>query len=194
MKRLSLFIILALLFTLVLVGTTSDEAYSQVRSRITLTPDSGISAITIAGTGFYGGEITIYWDDDAIPTVPSPLYSYDTKEGRFTAIISVPTQTEPGEHDVTAEDQEDYAASAIFTVIDVTGPQGTPGTVGERGPQGLPGEPGSDGEPGAQGLPGETGPSGEPGPGAGMSIVAIILALIALGLILFGRIKKWIIG
>jgi hypothetical protein len=44
------------------------------------------------------------------------------------------------------------------------------------------------------GPQGEAGPPGEPGPGAGMSIVAIILALAALGLMIFGRIKKWVIG
>ena len=170
MKRPSFLVISLLLLTLVVVGTTADEVYSQAgapQPSITLSPTSGFSAITIAGVGFFGGEITIYWEEEPIPTVPSPLYGSDTQDGSFTAIISMPTQIEPGEYIITAQDQERFIADATFTVIDMTGPQG---------------------------LPGEPGPAGEPGPGAGMSIIAIILAVIAIGLAVFGRIKKWIIG
>ncbi len=196
MKRLSFFATLALLLTLVLVGTTANEAYSQA-PRITLSPTSGFSTVTVSGTGFFGGQITIYWDGDPIPTVPSPLYGYDTQAGGFTAIITVPAQTTPGEHDVGAIDQERTAASATFTVIDMTGPQGLPGErgpAGEPGSSGPPGKPGPTGELGPPGPPGETGSPGEAGPGGGISIVAIILALIALGLQVVGRIKKWVIG
>ena len=201
MRKLSFLVVLTLLFTLVLAGATTDEAHSQARASITLTPESGFSATTISGKGFYGGRITVYWEEDEIPTVPSPLYSYDTQDGSFTAIISVPTQTEPGEYVITAQDQEGFTASATFTVIDMTGPPGpaseVPGPPGPPGKQGPPGEPGSAGEPGPQGPAGEQGPEGpggEPGLGAGMSIVAIVLALIALGLVIFGKIKKWIVG
>jgi len=201
MRKLSFLVILTLLLTLVLVGATTDEAYSQARASITLTPESGCCSIIISGEGFFGGEISIYWEEDHIPTVPSPLYASDTKEGSFTAIISVPTQTEPGEYVITALDEEGFSASATFTVIDMTGPPGpaseVPGPPGPPGEEGPPGEPGPAGELGPQGPAGEQGPqgpAGEPGPGAGMSIVAIVLALIALGLTIFGRIKKWIIG
>ena len=71
------------------------------------------------------------------------------------------------------------------------GPAGLPGPRGSEGPTG---DPGPAGATGPQGLPGEQGTPGEPGPGAGMSIVAIVLALAALGLTLFGKIKKWIVG
>jgi len=98
--------------------------------------------------------------------VPSPLFTSDIQRGMFTA-ISVPTPDEPGSHMVTARDQSGYSASAGFTVIDMIGPEGPPGE---------------------QGLP------GEPGPDADISIVAIILALVAVGLVLFGRVKKWVIG
>jgi len=180
-KRFSFFVVLALLLNLVVVGATANEVYSEagVPARITLSPTSGFSAITITGSGFYGGEITINWDGERIPTVPSPLYSYDTQEGRFTAIISVPTQTDPGEHIVIARDQEGAEAGAVFEVVDMTGPQGLPGGQGSRGEQGPPGE---------QGSP------GEPGPAGGISIAAVVLALIALGLTLLGRIKKWVVG
>jgi len=209
MKRLSFLVILALLLILVSAGVSADRAYSQAGARITLTPPSGFSVTTVTGTGFYGGEIHIYWDDERIPTVPSPLYSYETAYGEFTAIISVPTQTKPGEHLVTAVDREGAEADAVFIVTDMTGPQGprgetgpagasgsqgAPGPAGAQGLQGEPGPTGAQGPQGEQGLPGEQGPPGEPGPGGGMSIVAVVLALIALGLTIFGRIKKWVIG
>jgi len=199
MKKWSLLVILTLFLTLALAGATTDEVYSQDTS-ITLTPESGCCAIIISGEGFFGGEISIYWEDEQIPTVPSPLYARDTKDGSFTAIITVPAQTEPGEYVITAIDQENFNADAIFTVVEVTGPAGPPGEpgpVGPPGPQGSEGPTGDTGPAGAtgpQGLPGEQGTPGEPGPGAGMSIVAIVLALAALGLTLFGKIKKWIVG
>ena len=198
MKRLGFLVIVMLLLTLVLAGATADKVYSQVvRPSIILFPESGFSTITVAGVGFFGGKITIYWEEDPIPTVPSPLYTSDTQDGSFTAIISVPTQTEPGEYVITALDQEGFSASATFTVIDMTGPQGPlgeQGPAGESGPQGSPGEQGPAGMPGPPGPPGEQGPAGEPGPGSGMSIIAIILAVIAIGLAVFGKIKKWVIG
>jgi len=199
MKRWSLLVILTLLLTLALAGATTDEVYSQDTS-ITLTPESGCCSIIISGEGFFGGEISIYWEDDQVPTVPSPLYTRDTQDGSFTAIITVPIQTEPGEYVITAIDQEHFNADAIFTVVEVTGPAGPPGDPGPagppgpQGPEGPTGDPGPAGATGSQGLPGEQGTPGEPGPGAGMSIVAIVLALAALGLTLFGKIKKWIVG
>ena len=200
MKRLSLLVTLTLLLTLVLVGVTADKAYSQARASITLNPESGSSAIIISGKGYFGGEIFIYWEDEQIPAVPSPLYARDTQDGSFAAIIIVPADTTPGEYVITAVDQEGFNDDAVFTVVAITGPPGPPGEpgpagpAGPQGPEGTPGEPGLIGPTGAQGLPGEPGPPGDPGPGAGMSIVAIILALIALGITLFGRIKKWIVG
>ena len=199
MKRWNLLVILTLLLTLALAGATTDEVYSQNTS-ITLTPESGYCAVIISGEGFFGGEIFIYWEDDQVPTVPSPLYSRDTQDGSFTAIITVPTQSEPGEYVITAIDQENFNADAVFTVVAATGSAGPPGDpgpagpAGSRGPEGPTGDPGPAGATGPQGLPGEQGTPGEPGPGAGMSIVAIVLALAALGLTLFGKIKKWIVG
>lgn len=202
MKRWNLLVILTLLLTLALAGATTDKVYSQDTS-ITLTPESGYCAVIISGEGFFGGEIFIYWEDDQVPAVPSPLYSRDTQDGSFTAIITVPTQTEPGEYVITAIDQENFNADAVFTVVAATGPAGPPGDpgpagpagpAGSRGPEGPTGDPGPAGATGSQGLPGEQGTPGEPGPGAGMSIIAIVLALAALGLTLFGKIKKWIVG
>jgi hypothetical protein len=222
MKRVCLFVISLLILALVLVGTDANIAYSQARSPgITLTPTSGFAATTVVGEGFSNSEIYIYWDQERIPTVPSPLfptYGTDQIPGYFTAIISVPTQTEPGDHEITAEDQEGNWARAFFRVVDMTGPQGPPGETGPAGTAGAPGSagpagaqgpagpagkegpagptgaPGPAGPAGAQGPAGEPGPQGEPGPGAGISIIAIILAVIALGITVFSRIKKWIMG
>jgi len=200
MKKLSLLVTLTLLLTLVLVGVTADKAYSQARASITLTPESGCCAIIISREGFFGGEIFIYWEDDQVPTVPSRLYTRDTQDGSFAAIIVVPADTTPGEYVITAVDQEGFNGDAVFTVVEVTGPLGPPGEpgpagpTGPQGPEGPSGEPGPIGATGPQGLPGEQGPPGELGPGAGMSIIAIILALVALGITLFGKIKKWIVG
>ena len=200
MKRLSLLVALTLLLTVVLVGVNANKAYSQTRASITLTPESGSSAIIISGEGFFGGEIFIYWEDEQIPTVPSPLYTRDTQDGSFTAIVIVPSDTPVGEYVITAVDQEGFHDEAVFTVIAISGPPGPAGEpgpagpAGPEGPEGPTGEPGLIGPTGAQGPPGEPGPQGDTGPGAGMSIVAIILALIALGITLFGKIKKWIVG
>lgn len=225
MKRVCLFVILILALALLPVGADTERVYSQARSPIiTLTPTSGFAATTVVGEGFSYSEIYIYWDQERIPTVPSPLfptYTYEQIPGHFTAIISVPTQTAPGDHEITAKDQEGNWARAIFTVIDMTGPQGPmgetgpAGPAGEQGPAGAAGEQGPTGPTGRQGTPGqageqgppgptgeqgppgpagEQGPPGELGPGTGISIVAIILSVIALGLAVFSRIKKWVIG
>ena len=198
MKRLSLLLVALLIIAFTLAGTSPSKVYSQVRGEeISLYPRSGFSALTVSGEGFFGGEISIYWDGTRIPTVPSPLYSSDTQDGSFTAIITVLTPDEPGEHEITARDQEGFHASAVFTVIDMTGPAGeagVPGPAGDTGPAGPAGRPGPAGEPGPIGPPGDTGPAGEAGPGGGISIVAIILSLIAIGLVLVGKIKKWVLG
>lgn len=171
MRRLCFLILFMLVLSLIVVSISADKISSQAASaKLTLVPSNGFSTTTVVGTGFFGGSITIFWDGDPIPTMPSPLFTSDDQRGMFTAIISVPTPDEPGPHTVAARDEEGFTASAVFTVIDVIGPEGPPG---EQGPPG---------------------PSGEQGAGAGISIVAIILALVAVGLVLFGRVKKWVIG
>jgi hypothetical protein len=195
MKRFGL-IILTLILTMTFMVITATSVSSA--ESIELYPESGFSTVTVTGTDFYGGEISIFWDGTRVPTVPTVVYpDYQRETGEFTAIISVLTPNEPGEHTISVRDQEGGRASAEFTVIDMTGPQGPKGeegATGATGPAGSAGEPGPTGEPGPQGEPGEQGPIGEPGPGAGMSIIAIILALTAVVLSIFGRLKKWIVG
>ena len=207
MKRLSFLVILVTFLTLVMAAATANKVYSQDNEEIYLDPESGFSTITITGKGFVG-YIKVYWDDnldeeDNLPTIPYNVLP-ESHLGWFSAIISVPTQAEPGKHTVTIKDNFDHEASATFTVIDMTGPQGSigpQGVRGERGLQGLQGVPGPrgplgpagpTGPPGGQGLPGEQGLPGMPGesgPSQGLlplflSLVAVILAIIALRLVM----------
>lgn len=195
MKRLSLFGILVIILALA-IGANALNVYSQVEPEIRLSPTVGISSITVSGTGFVG-YITIYWDGDVIPTIPYDVLP-EGPSGYFSATINVPTQTTPGEHTVKAEDGYDETASATFEVIDLTGnrgPTGKKGPRGARGPQGPSGEPGPIGVQGPPGPMGEQGPpgmQGEAGPTVlmaplALSIGAIILGLILLGLRLWGR-------
>jgi len=193
MKRLSLFAVLALLVTLALVGANAYEVYSGGpggepidigEPTVTLSPEKCSSSVTIVGGGFVG-MMTVYWDGEAVPTVPSPLFA--DKNGKFTAIISVPTPDEPGEHIIEAKDQREMSATAIFTVacqMPPEAPSGEPCPPCPPGPQGPRGQQGPAGPPGEQGL------AGEAGPAFGMSIVGIVLALIALGLTLFLSVFK----
>jgi len=154
MRRLGFLILFMLVLSLTVVSISADETYSQAApAKLTLVPSAGFSVITVVGTGFFGGSITISWDGDPIPTVPSPLFTSDTQRGMFTAIISVPTPDEPGPHTVTARDQSGYSASAAFTVIDMIGPEGSPGEQGPPGPRGEPGPLVFQGHQVSRGLP-----------------------------------------
>ncbi len=143
-------------------------------------------------------------------------------EGTFVAIITIPTDAIPGSHTITvngtAPDETSVSLDATFELLSIVGPAGPEGSEGDRGPRGLPGpagpsgptgssgeqgpagEPGTVGPPGpagAQGAPGpagEQGLAGESGPAGPISITAIVLAVIAIALILMGKIKKLIFG
>jgi hypothetical protein len=183
MKKASLLIALTVLLALMLAGTNSGGVQAQVRQpAITLTPEEGCSAIIVSGEWFWGGVASIYWGQDLRNPVPAVPLTNWVENGRFRAIIVVPTGTAPGEYRITAVDQEGATAEAWFTVIDCTGP---------AGPQGPPGE---QGEPGGQGPAGEPGPAGDPGPTARLSVAALVLAAIALVIIILGKAKKVIVG
>jgi N-acetylneuraminic acid mutarotase len=92
-------------------------------THVSLVPNTGFASATAIGSGFSpNSKIIVTWDDTKMPTVPSPLIT--DSNGNFTAIISVPTQTEPGTHTVKATDESGNWASATFTVINMTGPKG----------------------------------------------------------------------
>ncbi len=188
MKRLR-FIIVALL---VLVSASAvflmgDEVHSQSPG-IALDPTSGYSFVTVTGNDFGGNYITaIYWDEYELPTIPRFISLYG---GSFEASTIVPTQTEPGRHTVTVRDDYGDEASATFTVIDKTGPQGEAGPQGMPGNDGVPGPAGPVGPPGPAGPEGPEGPPGLPGT-ATRGYAGIVLAVAALGLTLLRWAFKW---
>ncbi|MBN1190329.1 MAG: collagen-like protein [Dehalococcoidales bacterium] len=165
MKRWFYLVIVIPILSFVIASFNTAEI--SAAPGLTLSPKSGIAAVTIVGNGFWGA-VNIYWDGRAIPTFPSPLTA--DSNGGFVAIISVPTQTDPGDHIIIVKstgdrDQEgDFIASAVFRVVDATGPQGLAGPAGPTGDRGLPGEQGPQGPQGPAGIPGAQGPPGEPGP------------------------------
>jgi hypothetical protein len=209
MKRIGRLFLVAVLLATITVGFISGPALSQTTTpaTITLSPTHGIAAITVSGTGFYG-TVTITWDGQTtIPTVPSPLVA----QGSFTAIISVPTQTSPGGHVVTATASygatgapTPISASASFIVDNMTGPAGpqgptgpagsSTGIIGPTGPQGEPGLQGERGPQGEEGPQGEPGPAGSSGSAPAISIIALVLAIIAVALAFFGFLKKIAVG
>ncbi len=219
MKKLKVLIAVSLLSIAALAGI--GPASYALSANITLTPSSGFAATTITGIGFsYGyGEIEIYWDGVRIPTYPSYIYLGEGAD--FTAIITVPTQTSPGAHQVKAAWQLENGGweniTATFTVADMRGATGSDGAPGPQGIQGPPGPAGSAGSSGSDGAPGQAGPAGpqgppgppgpagpagtagEPGPegkaaSATGTIAALVLAVLGLALILVGWIKKLAFG
>jgi hypothetical protein len=209
MKRFSFLVIAGLLLALALAGSSNHEVYSQVRvwgPSIGLSPTSGYpgTTFTVTGAGFVPtSNVIISWDGAAVSQLAA------ASDGSFRVNISAPSQAAPGNHMVMAMDEAKNYRFAPFTVEGSTGEQGPPGPQGppgEPGPQGpaggrgpagpagVPGPAGEFGPTGATGATGPPGPQGEPGPAGGISIVAIILALIAIGMQVFGKIKKWVIG
>lgn len=209
MKRIRTLALLGVFLGLVMAVAGVTAAYSQTTAAaITLTPTSGFATINVTGTRFLG-TITILWDNVPIPTVPSPLVA----EGTFSAIITVPTQTTPGTHTVTATDNQKLPASANapFEVLDARGPAGPTGVAGPSGPAGPSGASGSSsqgptgptgaagpsgprGPAGPTGSQGDAGAAGVPGKAPIISILALILALASIAIAILSRLKKWVVG
>ncbi|MFO7996825.1 MAG: hypothetical protein R6U93_06785 [Dehalococcoidia bacterium] len=199
MRKVSLPVTMMLLLALVLVGSTPVQVDAQQGPDISLSPEEGFSAIMVSGTGFwdYYSEVLISWGDldNQIPTLPSPLYP--NGDGTFTAIIVVPTQADPGLHRIWAwqewwiSEGKPLPVERSFTVVDMTGAQGPEGPEGSEGPAGPQGPAGAAGPQGPEGQPGL---AEEARPVLGVSIAALVLALIALVMMLLGKIKKVIVG
>jgi len=171
-----------------------------------LVPDTGFASTTIVGSGGFAANsnITITWDGTPIPTVPQ-LITTD-EYGNFTAIISVPTQNDPGLHVINATDEYGRSAEITFTVVDMTGPKGDKGDTGATGPAvatgpagatGATGPQGPQGETGATGATGATGPkgeTGETGPAGEVSMTYIavpaVLSVLAIVIAVFAIVKK----
>jgi len=126
-KRISsaiLIVVTVFLLAMSLLGIMATTVHAQAGAPfIKLSPNSGFSAVTISGTGFsVWGGITIYWNGAPIPAIINT-----DGDSSFTAIISVPDQTSPGAHIITAVDEYKDEARATFRVIDMTGDTGPPG-------------------------------------------------------------------
>jgi len=131
-----------------------EDMNGPAQPTIILTPSSGFASTTVVGSGFSeNSTVTITWDGTTIPSVPSPLTT--DASGSFAALISVLTQNAPSVHTVNARDETGNWATATFTVVNMTGPQGLKGDTGEQGPQGLQGPKGENGTQGEQGPPGD---------------------------------------
>jgi hypothetical protein len=191
MKRVSLLVVLTLFVALVVVGITPYQVYAEDEPSISAFPISGGSAILILGEQFWWGEVSIYWGEDLrnpVRTFPSPVYPlypfYDQSgPATFIAVIMVPPDAVLGEtYLITARDEEGAQATVQFTVVDLTGPEGPAGEKGDPGEQGPAGEQGPPGEP------------GEPGAPTGLSIAALVLAVIALAIMGFKALKKVVVG
>lgn len=154
---------------------------------IALTPYTGFASTTVSGLGFSNeSRVTITWDGTTIPAIPNPVET--DASGGFVALISIPTQTTPGAHTLNATDESGNWAAATFTVVDMTGPQGSAGLQGSQGPKGDTGLQGPTGSTGPQGPKGDTGPQGPPGENqlvliafpTAASIFALCIAVVAL--------------
>ena len=166
------------------------------------------SGFTIAPSNIMG--IAISWGGN--PIVPEQLwweYTY-TEDRILMAIISIPTPLAAGTYPVTVTiTPRPYipgspvilpeTADASFTVLDMKGPAGPEGpagptgAIGATGPAGPRGPAGPTGPAGATGPTGPTGPAGpvgEPGPAGRLSVAAIILAVIALGWMIIGLLRR----
>lgn len=118
---------------------------NSLSTQITLTPSTGFTCTTIAGSGFTNNSrVTITWDGTIIPTIPNTATT--DAMGDFTAIVTVPAQTTVGTHVVNVTDELGNTATATFKVVNMTGPQGSQGSKGENGTQGLQGPQGSAGD------------------------------------------------
>jgi hypothetical protein len=191
-KLTGISIVLAILAMLVLGAPVLAQTPTPPAPtmNITLSPTSGFSVVTIeinmvnSGSYYLNSPFTVYWDGQQIPTVPAEVFPSGEGSYYATAIISVPTQTTPGNHTVRVqaiallynESPVTISGSATFNVIDMKGPQGLPGVQGpqgDRGPAGAPGSigpsgptgpSGGQGGEGARGAAGATGPMGPMGP------------------------------
>jgi hypothetical protein len=153
--------------TLLLVLATSmiiceSKASGPYYPVIALSPNQGYSTIMISGSSFKANDqIIILYDGVKQSTIPTTVKVIDNDnypdDQTFTALINVPDPLAVGAHNVTAADTLGNEASATFTVLNMTGPQGLEGVAGLQGaagPQGIQGIQGVSGENGTNGING----------------------------------------
>lgn len=170
-KILTAFVILIISLPLIAIVSACDVPSTPT---ITLSPPQGFAMTMITGAGFHPYRtITVAYDGTVQPTIPTSVQSDGS--GSFTAIVTIPDELAFGIHTITATDSISYSASAIFTVVDMKGPQGIAGQNGKDGANGLNGlngadfnatgniivNNGTDGSNGLNGLPGLNGMNGQ---------------------------------
>ncbi len=216
--RLCLRMTVAVALVIVLVVGCATVVQAQVPA-ISLHPTSGSSAVIIVGTYFDAPwSITVYWDGAEIPAVSSTRQEtggftaiITVPAGASYGFHTILVRDSYGDEASAAFDVIDLTGPQ-----GPVGPQGEQGPTGPQGEQGVPGEQGPIGPEGPAGVPGEAAAQGDPGPigpegpqgeqgiqgeqgppgpagssGVGLSIAALILALIALALSVVGKVKKW---
>ena len=153
-QRFILLVVISILVlqTFACLGVAADCIESS--PSISLIPSSGISVITVVGSGFPKNQcIHIFWNGVAVPGwIGDSSTSHD---GTFCVIMTIQTQT-PGTYNITVT-VDGKSASALFTVLDTTGPQGPQGLKGDKG------------DTGAQGPKGEY---------AALDILSLIIAIV----------------
>jgi hypothetical protein len=133
-KTLTIFAILLLAgsSSLFAVATACDENSPL----IALSPPQGFAMTMITGSGFDEYKtVTIAYDGAVQSTIPAVVKT--DNQGCFTALISIPDELAVGGHTITATVRHGDSASATFTVVDMTGPQGIQGVAGEDGKDGI---------------------------------------------------------
>lgn len=123
---------------IIVVGSDTEETQQQWRimkftpfvppaPSLSLTPDSGFSSCTVSGCGYApNSEVMMMWGGTDLLTIPaSPKTDF---WGNFTAIITVPSQNQPGNYTIQAVDEYGIKANATFTVIDMKGDPGEQGS------------------------------------------------------------------
>ena len=117
-----------LTLSILLLSVSCVSVVSACNPVIVLSPDEGFSAFMVSGSDFETCKtITCYWDGVVVPVVGVQVTS---STGAFTVMMVVQDQGSPGVYNVTVVDSCGYAASANFTVLDMTGSQGEAGVQG----------------------------------------------------------------
>jgi len=87
----------------------------SVESELTITPTTGKAGdtLTLVGTGFAGGTVNFFFDNQLVGS-PVTVPSTGTNAGNFTTTIVVPATTAAGTHTISARDGQ--SVDATFTI------------------------------------------------------------------------------
>jgi hypothetical protein len=159
------------------IPAVAEVPVVTVGPNIVLTPNSGVGAITITGTGFEPVSIiTVTYDAIDLTAIGATVGSTTTDGGGGFVVMIAPADTIAGVHEVTVSDDvlgsdtDDFTVPDLQGVDGVIGVDGAAGAAGPAGPAGAKGKEGDEGDDGAagqdgtMGVDGLSGPPGPPGP------------------------------